>query len=253
MSGIGATRSLSTLTLAVPLLAGLVATGPAQEPPPGPAPHLRPFPCGSRIALEQIWQVLRRHDRDGDGRVTPQEYGRSEVRFRDFDRNGDGALSAADFPPGMFLNGFNPWLVRMADRDRNSVVTRAEWLAMADRLDPDEDGTITPAEFAAERDDARENFALYLLSFDQDWDGKFTRGDLDIAWRDLDVDGDGVLQGREVERWRSLSPRPRGNPPRVGDPAPDFELPRADDPEQRVRLSSFVGTRPVALVFGSYT
>jgi len=40
--------------------------------------------------------------------------------------------------------------------------------------------------------------------------------------------------------------------PKVGDLAPDFEL---QDPsgETAVRLSDFRGTRPVALVFGSYT
>ena len=42
-----------------------------------------------------------------------------------------------------------------------------------------------------------------------------------------------------------------------GDPAFDFELPLLDDagrpaPES-VRLSSFAGARPVALIFGSYT
>jgi hypothetical protein len=38
----------------------------------------------------------------------------------------------------------------------------------------------------------------------------------------------------------------------VGDPAPDFELQRADAPGT-VRLSSLVETQPVVLVFGSYT
>jgi peroxiredoxin len=37
-----------------------------------------------------------------------------------------------------------------------------------------------------------------------------------------------------------------------GDPAHDFELPLVDG-GGTVRLSSFAGTRPVALVFGSYT
>ena len=42
------------------------------------------------------------------------------------------------------------------------------------------------------------------------------------------------------------------NSPKVGDLAPDFEL---EDPsgENSIRLSTFVGMRPVALVFGSYT
>ena len=38
-----------------------------------------------------------------------------------------------------------------------------------------------------------------------------------------------------------------------GDTAVDFELPRLDSPNQRVRLSSFAGNQPVALIFGSYT
>ena len=39
---------------------------------------------------------------------------------------------------------------------------------------------------------------------------------------------------------------------REGDPAPDFDLPRQDK-SGRVKLSDNFGTRPVALVFGSYT
>jgi hypothetical protein len=39
---------------------------------------------------------------------------------------------------------------------------------------------------------------------------------------------------------------------RAGDPAPDFDLPVLHTAE-RVRLSSWRGQRPVALVFGSYT
>ena len=44
-----------------------------------------------------------------------------------------------------------------------------------------------------------------------------------------------------------------------GDPAVDFELPLLDGARDRtvsgetVRLASFAGERPVALVFGSYT
>ena len=39
---------------------------------------------------------------------------------------------------------------------------------------------------------------------------------------------------------------------RVGDPAPDFDLPRQDQ-SGRVKLSENFGVRPVVLVFGSYT
>ena len=44
----------------------------------------------------------------------------------------------------------------------------------------------------------------------------------------------------------------RGGNARVGDMAPDFELPTVDRKSQ-VSLASFRGQRPVVLVFGSYT
>jgi AhpC/TSA family len=40
--------------------------------------------------------------------------------------------------------------------------------------------------------------------------------------------------------------------PAVGAEAPDFTLPRLDSGKE-VRLSSFRGRKPVALIFGSYT
>ena len=40
--------------------------------------------------------------------------------------------------------------------------------------------------------------------------------------------------------------------PRIGDLAPDFEL-RDIQGENLIRLSSFQGNKPVALIFGSFT
>ena len=44
----------------------------------------------------------------------------------------------------------------------------------------------------------------------------------------------------------------RGGAIRIGDAAPDFRLPLLDG-SGSVELSSFRGTRPVVLIFGSYT
>ena len=44
----------------------------------------------------------------------------------------------------------------------------------------------------------------------------------------------------------------RGGALKPGDAAPDFDLPRQGGGE-RVRLAQFHGSRPVVLVFGSYT
>jgi len=46
--------------------------------------------------------------------------------------------------------------------------------------------------------------------------------------------------------------RPQEGKLRVGDVAPDFELDRLDG-KGKVKLSSFQGKQPVALIFGSYT
>jgi len=46
--------------------------------------------------------------------------------------------------------------------------------------------------------------------------------------------------------------RARGGALHAGDPAPDFTLPTQDN-KASVALASFRGSRPVVLVFGSYT
>ncbi len=43
------------------------------------------------------WQYLaERYDRDGDGRITWEEYRRDREAFRNLDRNGDGVLTRED-------------------------------------------------------------------------------------------------------------------------------------------------------------
>lgn len=241
------------------VIAVLGPIAPAQDPVARPVAGETRAPaaaaCGSRVALAKVWAVLREsHDRDGDGVVTRDEYPRGDVRFSNFDRNRDGRLDAHDFPDDAFVNGFNHWLVRMADADGDGAVVAEEWGALERGLDADGDGTVAPGELAAKvGPDASRKFELFLLSFDQDLDGRFTKADLAIAFRDLDVDGDGALRGEETRRWRPTAARPSTPLPKVGEPAPDFELPRADDASKRFSLASFRGARPVALVFGSYT
>jgi hypothetical protein len=52
--------------------------------------------------------------------------------------------------------------------------------------------------------------------------------------------------------FETLWMRARTGALQPGDPAPDFRLPTLDH-KDAVRLSSFRGSRPVVLVFGSYT
>ena len=62
--------------------------------------------------------------------------------------------------------------------------------------------------------------------------------------------------GLTRERWEEIGAEHavrEARAPNVGDPAPGFELPVLGDRDQKVRLSDFKDSRPVALIFGSYT
>jgi hypothetical protein len=63
------------------------------------------------------------------------------------------------------------------------------------------------------------------------------------------------LGGLEPERQRALMEfiaARETKAPAAGEEAPDFELPRLGS-DERVRLSSYRGRMPVALIFGSFT
>ena len=122
-------------------------------------------------------------------------------------------------------------------------------------------------------------WAFLVEKYDADGDGAITRKEYsggDAHWARLDVDGDGQLSRAEIEgrknpNLRGKKARQRKVPkaPKAGSKAPDFELevvadvaklghaeqPKAEKPKkpELVRLSSFRGKRPVALIFGSYT
>lgn len=53
------------------------------------------------------------------------------------------------------------------------------------------------------------------------------------------------MRERQIER--------EARAPKVGDRAPDFDLPVLSNRDESVRLSGFRGQKPVALIFGSYT
>lgn len=126
------------------------------------------------------------------------------------------------------------------------------WEYLRGKYDADEDGVITRAEYT--RDD------LHWSRLDTDEDGQLTEEEI-AARRPF-----GRRRNGEPREWE----RERPDPPAVGDAAPDFHLELLPPPKDellhvldeeedeekeraKLRLSSFRGERPVALVFGSYT
>lgn len=112
--------------------------------------------------------------------------------------------------------------------------------------------------------------------YDRDEDQKISREEYtrsDDHFARLDRDGDGTIEKTDVERKRGRGDRDKARgrrgerqravAPSEGDLAPDFALEllipkkkgktRESDETEKIRLSSFKGKKPVALVFGSYT
>jgi len=218
---------------------------------------------------DDVWKLLsEKYDRNKDGRITPAEYPREASKFEAFDRDGNGSITRADFAGGRRrmmprrsrggdrLRRIGGLLAVAADRDRSGDVTANEWKAFLasvegerrDCVDPDKlIGAVTrDLEGAAARLRGRRG----ARALDADGDGTIETAELTAAFSSLDRNGDGALDRSELS---IRGPRNRVRLPVRGEPAPDFELPMSADPGKTVRLSSFAGKRPVALVFGSYT
>ena len=122
------------------------------------------------------------------------------------------------------------------------------------------------------QDEADSNWEYLAKKYDANSDGKISRKEYDRDdehWQRLDADGDGFVTRSEVEaddgrRGRGRPNRERVDPPKVGVKAPNFDLERLPPPPkkgakpkkqkvEKVKLSSFKGKKPVALIFGSYT
>jgi Ca2+-binding EF-hand superfamily protein len=98
-----------------------------------------------------------------------------------------------------------------------------------------------------------------IKALDKNKDGKITKaeatGPFARMFSRVDANNDGVIDEAELKR---MSSRFGGGRPGAsggveeGKPAPDFHL-KTVDGKNEVKLSSFTGKNPVALIFGSYT
>lgn len=264
---------------------GLLACQSA-TPEPAPAVDTTPAvtasdtPLSAPMELEEgqssAWLYLaEKYDADGDGRVTPDECDRDN--FESLDYNGDGVLTEADYASSSErMEGFmksrraQAMLFTYFQADDDVMALEREELSWSfGEYDEDLDGKLTEDEFDLLADDKRVEMPADAGM------GRMMNGDMQ-PWPSLvdalDEDADKLLAAAEVEGffderatdgvWK-LQPqtRPvqaaadRGEPksgPKVGTVAPDFLLapPKGGD---AVKLSSFKGKKPVALVFGSYT
>ena len=243
----------------------------------------------------RLWAVLaERHDKDKDGKITAREYARGEDKFRNWDSDGDGVLTEADFESlrrgrgkrrgrnrGGNTNSILARLVaRPADINKDGRVTAGEWHKFCERLDCNQDGILSRAEFPDNENLSDRRFGMLRRALDEDRDGSVQHREIAAVFQQLDRNKNKVLCRAEMGGNRSRGGRGRrgrSNEPGVpqpGQPAPDFDLPLLDQPADQppdqpasqpdaqskgarpqatIKLSSFAGKKPVALIFGSYT
>ena len=175
------------------------------------------------------WQWLAdRFDSNRDGTVSPDEFppDASDLLTR-LDRDEDGRIDEDDLDwssnsPYVKQASQTRRLFGPIDRDRNGRVTKVEWVSFFDRAALGAD-SINPADLQA---------ALFPAQPASPVD---------------DPTPFDFLRGFVSGELGSISEGPR-----IGQRAPDFELPDQKR-ERRLRLSQYRDKKPVVLIFGSFT
>ena len=239
---------------------------------------------GSGGGQTDVWAHLSRsYDKNDDGKVTKDEYSRGEAAFGNLDRNDDGVLTEADFERRSrggrgggrgggrnMSRSIGVMVARVADLDENGEVTITEFKALIVSVS-DDDGTIDQ-EALVEKIPMRGGrggrggqrggqgggndrmIRMMISALDKDQNGDIESEDLMKIFAELDRNKDNTLARDELGGNRRGGGRPaRSELPQAGEAAPDFELPYADDKDKTIKLSSYAGQKPVALIFGSYT
>ena len=205
----------------------LLAT--AQADPPSISKAATPVPSPTRTGETRYgWEWLATlYDKDGNGSVIYEEFSASSDIFRRLDRNWDGKLTQEDF-----------------DWSENSTLGRQKetTFALSKAVDTTSDGRITSEEWQA----------LFAKAAEEK--GYLTDEELEeLIFVPRVLKAQKEQQSRAGRMQRQIA---NGKPiviaPKLGEIAPDFEL-HSPDGLTSVRLSSFRGNKPVALIFGSFT
>jgi Ca2+-binding EF-hand superfamily protein len=164
---------------------------------------------------EAVQARFRDLDRNGDGALQSGELPRPDA-LPQLDANGDGGVDLQEFEAGMRRlggdgrdRGLDAASLRRFDQDKDGRCTRDEFPGSDerfDRLDRDGDGVLTTADIApptappAERPTTPRPAGL-VAEHDRDGNGKLSRDEFagtDDEWRRLDQDQDGWITPGEA-------------------------------------------------------
>ena len=186
----------------------------------------------SEKRLDWDW-LAENFDKNDDAIVSESEAQDFAEVFTAIDQNGDGAITRIDFnwDNVSHVGPSKPSeaLFFLLDRDSNGRVDQREILQWMAAQDEEKNGYLTPDEFSK---------GLSILDEKRAKPGKKSAGNEDPT-RMMNM----LLKG-------DLGTLTEG--PKIGDLAPDFELPLLQG-NGKVKLSNFRGKKIVVLNFGSFT
>jgi hypothetical protein len=176
------------------------------------------------------WDRLKVRDKNGDGRITAEEFGGPADLFAALDRDGDGAITADDLDwsdnaPYFRQLAMAQQVLRRADADGNKKLSRDEWVKLFDEL--------AKGKQQLEAEDLRQ--LLYPPAPPRSPGGSGMPPKSILLF--------GLLTGE-------IGSGAEG--PTLNAPAPDFTL-KSPDGKTSITLSDYKGKKPVALIFGSFT
>ncbi len=225
---------------------GLPADYKPKPRPPGSGGAGPAAPGGPGARGGELRRRFKEMDKDGDGKLTREEWAGDPAGFDRYDRNKDGVLDAQDLPPpggaggpgmppgGKGQPGGRPDLEQIKarwksmDKDGDGKVAKDEYAGELpfDRLDADKDGFLTEADLKAFKGPGRgpspEELERRFGELDKDGSGKVEAAECPEAQREKllrgDKDGDGSLSKDEFLELARRGPRPEGGPRPDGGP-----------------------------------
>jgi Ca2+-binding EF-hand superfamily protein len=175
---------------------------------------------GGREAVQRETDIFAIADRNGDGRLSLQEYKvrPRQATFRQIDQDGDGSLDPVEFHRGDMKTASTKRAGRVfasMDRDRDGKLSFEEYRvrprpAWFHRMDGDEDGRLSLEEYTkANPGLVRSGHVERVFRvFDRNGDGRLDLPEYDGDYVEdsflfRDADGDGKLTFAEFNKWGS--------------------------------------------------
>lgn len=185
------------------------------------------------------WASTRkRYDRNGDGRVSREEFFGSDADFARLDRDEDKAVTEADFDfsAHALTPSVGSLLFRNTDCDGNGKLTREEVDAFFRRMDSGGMNFLSLSDVQQAFDSPRSSAATAKRA-----------GDPAAPKSTSGPSKETLIRGLFRQEIGSLQAGPT-----LGEPVTDFTL-KAFDGLKEITLSKLIGSKPVVLVFGNFT